>query len=344
MTAEPTAPQKIAGGFVLLTVRQIMATWHACRNRPLGIADFRTWLACHEMVARRSTIDDQRSPTYGFAELARLTGVSHKRTKASVDRLVAAGLLVWSDHLIEFPEPGQLDDEALADTIGGGKGPLAIPRRMLRLLIGGARPALIATVLAILLRCLSRGRGGFKSRGRVKASWIAKVFDVDARRVKQARKELIALGWIKPEPSDQWAMNRWGPAYIIDLAWERAAPAADGPRLPPPPAASGPRLPPPDLHTTIPFGREKNQEPACGETTGVQIPEKREKKSHPGPDLPARLLHPFGGKESKIPPTVDRPKSRPGQKGGHCRRRGWLTCGSRTCATWVGCSSSTSRP
>ena len=57
---------------------------------------------------------------------------------------------------------------------------------------------------------------------------------------QQARKELIDLGWIVPEPDDQWAMNRWGRAYRIDLAWGPAAPR-EGPRLPPPPA---PRWPP----------------------------------------------------------------------------------------------------
>ena len=171
----------------------------------------------------------------------------------------------------------------LADSIGGGEGSLAIPRRILRLLAGGARPALIATVLGILLRCLSRGRGGFKSRGRVKASWIARVFDVDLRRVKQARKELIDLGWIAPEPTDQWAENRWGRAYTIDLAWDRIA-APDGRRLPPPPAAGGRRLPPPDSDPE-PLREEKNQEPAPGGPAGFQIQETAEEQS-PQPTSP----------------------------------------------------------
>jgi hypothetical protein len=298
MTEGHAPPRKIAGGFVLVSVSILLAAWRACRKRPLGIADFRTWLACHEMAARRCTNDHQRSPSYGFDELARLTGVSPKRARASVNRLIHAGLLAWSQHLIEFPEPAPLDDDSLDDTIGGGKGPLAIPRRILRLLVGGARPALIATVLALLLRCLSRGRGGFQSRGRVKASWIAHVFDVDLRRVKEARIELIDLGWITPEPSDQWAMNRWGRAYTIDLDWERAAVAPDpagGPRLPPPPAAGGPRLPPPDLQTKIPFGREKTQKPAPGGPAGDQV---SGRKSEEGP--PSTV---FADPVPVLPPT-----------------------------------------
>ncbi len=280
MQALPVAPQGIAGGFVLVPVQQLLTAWRACQRNPLGVGDFRTWLSCREMLARRCTIDDGRSPTYGFAELARLTGVSGKRARASVNKLVGAGLLTWTDRAIQFPdtEPGPgtgPDHGTLVDSIGGGKGSLAIPRRILRLMVGGARPALIATVLAILLRCLSRGRGGFNSRGRLKASWIARVFDVDLRRVKQARKELIDLGWIVPEHSDQWAENSWGRVYHIDLAWGRTA-VEEGPRLPPPPAAGGRRLPPPDLHPE-PLREDKNQDLASGGPTGVEIQETEEK-------------------------------------------------------------------
>ena len=233
------------------------------------------------MLARRCTLDAGRSPTYGFAELARLTGVSEKRARASVNHLVAAGLLSWSDAVIDFPDGGSRsgpdpDDDPLADSIGGGKGSLAIPRRILRLLAGGARPALIATALAILLRCLSRGRGGFRSRGRVKASWIARTFDVDLRRVKQARKDLIDRGWIVPELTDQWAENSWGRTYHIDLAWDRVAVLLDGRRLPPPPVAGGRRLPPPDLDPEL-LREVKNQEPAPGGPAGVEIQQGGEK-------------------------------------------------------------------
>ncbi len=286
MRAEPVAPRTIAGGFVLVPVRQIMATWRACRRSPLGIADFRTWLACREMVARRCTFDHCRAPAFGLAELSRLTGVSPKRARASVKRLVAAGLLTWSDEVIGFPDAGDPDDDSLADTIGGGQGALAFPRRILRLLAGGERPALIATAIAVLFRCLARGRGGFQSRGRVKASWIAQVFDVDVRRVKHARGELIDLGWIAPEPADQWAMNRWGRAYRIDLGWDRTAPLSDGRRLPPPLPRNGRRLPPPDSHRE-PLREDKNQEPAPGRPAGDEIQEKEEKLIPTPPTVPA---------------------------------------------------------
>ena len=76
--------------------------------------------------------------------MACLLGVTIKRARAAVRRLRDAGLIEWSDDSIGFPEPAnQHDVEALADTIGRGNGSLAVPRRMLRHLVHGGRPALI---------------------------------------------------------------------------------------------------------------------------------------------------------------------------------------------------------
>jgi hypothetical protein len=234
----------------------------------LGIGDFRAWLACRELEARRCGLERGRAPAYGFPELAKLCGVSEKRARASVIRLVAAALLEWSDGAIGFPDPTS-QVPGLEDSIGRGRGLVAIPRRMLRLLAGGARPALIATALGVLLRCLSRRRGGFDGRGRVKASWVADVFGIDLSRVKLARAELVALGWIEPEVSEQWAMNRWGKAYRIRLDWDRADVA--GRRSPPPRPEDGPRSLPPASDREPIQERIKHQEPARrGGPAGVE--------------------------------------------------------------------------
>jgi hypothetical protein len=255
----------IAGGFVLVPVAGLMACWRACQSAPLGIGDFRSYLAAHEMKARRCRLDDGRPGAYSVAELAKLLGVSERRAKASVNRLVAAGLLEWSDGAIGFPDPmqgfdGDLDDPDLENSIGQGRGSIAIPRRMLRFLVAGARPALIATVLGLLLRCLSRRKAGFDGRGRCKASWIARVFGVDPGRVKLARAELVKLGWIEPESSDQWSMNRYGKAFRIDLDWDRPDCRETIPPRPP-----GRReTTPPDLHQEPLQERIQNQEPCPG--------------------------------------------------------------------------------
>jgi hypothetical protein len=274
---------KIAGGFVLLNVAALMIAWRACQARPLGIGDFRTWLACHELVARRCRIHEtrDRSPSYHVAELARLLDVTERRARASVRRLEAAGLIEWSGEAIGFPIPPG-PPEGLEDTIGRGQGSVAIPRRMLRFLAAGARPALIAAVFGLLLRCLSRRKGGFDGWGRVKASWIARVFGVDLRRVKAARRELVELGWIEPEPADQRSERRWGRPYRINLAWEplvkvrdellpKVPPAPDqakpdGPSLPPLPADERPAIATSSVNQEPLRERIQNQEPAGGPT------------------------------------------------------------------------------
>ncbi len=260
----------IAGGFVLIPARLLIKAWHDCRTSPLTPADFRTWLACHEMRARRHSIETDRSPTYTPNELARLLGVTPKRANASLRRLVKAGLVQWEEVAIEFPTLSPEPPEILRDTIGRGVGDVAVPRRILRRLVGGARPALIATALAILLRCLSRRRDGFDGRGRVKSSWIARTFGVDLRRVKAARREWIDLGWIEPETDDQLAMNRWGRTYRINLRWERRH-DPQGAILPPPPAEIVRVLPPPLLDQEPLREEFKNQEPVRSESAGVEV-------------------------------------------------------------------------
>ena len=279
-TVERTAT--IAGGFVLVEVSWLMEAWRACQSRPLGIGDFRTLLAAREMVARRSCSrairhgavgrisSGGREAAYGIVELARLLGVTPKRAGASVRRLEVASLIEWSDSAIGFPDHLFGDEERVADTIGRGRGSVAIPRRMLRFMAGGSRPALIATALGVLLRCLSRRKDGWSGRGRVKAGWIARTFAISIRQAKAARAELVDLRWIEAEDSDQWTMNRWGRAYRIELGWSTSATSGSS-SLTPLPADPCPTSSPPDLQTRIPSGREKDQEPAGRGPTGVEI-------------------------------------------------------------------------
>src|SRR5262249_40216233 len=150
-------------------------------------------------------------------ELQGLTGLSCKRLRASLRRLEAAGLLAWSKSAITFPVSVEgvplADRDGFRDFLGripNRRRLVPVPRRILRLPPGGCRPALIATILGHLFRCLYLKGGQCLPIGRVKASWIADTFGVALRRVKHARQELIALGWLVPLESTQWAMNRWG--------------------------------------------------------------------------------------------------------------------------------------
>jgi hypothetical protein len=275
----------IAGGFVLVPVARLMAAWNACRTRPLGITHFRAWLACREMVARRRGAED-RAPTYTPAELATLVDFAEKRARAALRALETAGLLTWSSSAISFPEPADTAESLLVDSIGRGRGDVAIPRRILRVLCKTGKPSVIAAVLAILCRCLSRRKSGFAAKGRVKASWIARTFAISLRNAKAARSELAGIGWIEKQPSQPWADRKWGRTYRINLHWDpRPTPA--GSTLTPQPAPAGSTLTPPDLQTGNPSGMEKNQEPG-----------------EPGP-AGARLDGQGGEEQTPEPPRLD---------------------------------------
>ena len=121
----------------------------------------RVWFAAWEMRARRCRRPSPLPRRFSLDELQRLTGLSPKRLKASLRRLEAAGLLAWSESAIAFPV--SVEGVPLADRDGfrdflnripNRRRLVPVPRRILRLLAGGCRPAMIATILGHLFRCL----------------------------------------------------------------------------------------------------------------------------------------------------------------------------------------------
>jgi hypothetical protein len=309
---------KPKGGYQLIPAVRLALAWWAYREKLIRLVDLRVWFAACEMVARRCASPAPLPRRFGIDELRQLTGLSAKRLRESLRRLGAARLLGWSESAITFPASPEIVPlrdrngfEQFLGRIPNHRRLVPVPRRILRLLAGGARPALIATILGHLIRCLYLKGGQCLDRGRVKASWIADTFGISLRRVKQARQELIAIGWLIPLKAGQWELNRWGSHVRINLTWSRLdgirpAPADAAPELAPPPPASGPELAPPDSDEE-PLQGNKNQEPASG-PAGFLIP-------HPEEQTPAPL--PVSGTPAaiatgEIPPprsTVERPAS-----------------------------------
>jgi hypothetical protein len=288
---------KPAGGYQLIPALHLALAWWAYHEQLIRLADLRVYFACWEMRARRCRVPSPLPRRFGLDELERLTGLSPRRLRASIRRLETARLLSWSAAAIGFPAAAEaravLDGDGLRrffDRIPNHGRRVPVPRRILRLLAAGCRPALIATILGHLLRCLYMKAGTFQAVGRVKASWIAEVFGVGLRRVKQARRELVAMGWLIPLPSPQGAMNRWGALVRIDLGWARTgtagpaggggpSPAASpGPESAPPAPVCGAETAPPDSSDEELLKGDKNQEPAAGGPSGSSLAQPEEKR------------------------------------------------------------------
>jgi hypothetical protein len=310
---------KPAGGYQLIPAVHLALAWWAYRENLIRLADLRVWFAAWEMRARRCRTPSPLPRRFGLRELERLTGLSPRRLKDALRRLEAARLLVFSKSAVAFPAAAEvlarlLDRDGFRrflDQIPNHGRKVPVPRRILRLLAGGCRPALIATILGHLFRCLYLKGGMCQGLGRVKASWIADTFGVSLRRVKQARQHLIGIGWLIPLASPQWAMNRWGALVRINLSWSRtggmeppaaASPAPVGcPELAPAAPTSGAQSSPPDSDKE-PLQDDKDQEPAAGGPSGfspAQPEEKTPEPVGPVPDVAAPASAPRCAVESR---------------------------------------------
>ena len=265
--------RKPAGGFHFVSVVELASAWWAYSEKLIRIADLRAWFACQEATARRSNGKGGDAPQFGLDEIRGLTGVPVSKLRGSIGRLEAAGLLAWSESALSFGDGHDLGDGFAAFLAGlpNNARRVPVPRRILRLIAGGSRPALIACILGHLLRCLYYRKGSVEPQGRCKASWIAQAFGVSLRRVKEARAELLRLGWLLPEEAPQWALNRWGAWVSINLDWHRLdgiSESSGEPKSAPPRADSVPKLAPPVPDKEPLRERDKNQKPASGGPSG----------------------------------------------------------------------------
>src|SRR5512142_1925368 len=260
--------RKPEGGFAFFSVVQLVLAWTAFREHQIGLKELRVYFALAEMKSRRCGCGDgDPPPEFTPLEVRKLVGGAGGEREA-VNKLVAVGLLrEVSKSTIEFTtDPGELRFlpetlDATLDLIRNNQRPVPVPRRIIRLIAGGARRTLIATILGHLIRCLYYKRGQCHPKGCCKASWIAKVFGVCERSVKGQRRHLVELGWLLPQKTCQHTLNTHGVWLAINLAWngpttaketeheqpvvEQLAPEATALPVPPEvPAATEPSPPP----------------------------------------------------------------------------------------------------
>jgi hypothetical protein len=271
--------KKPSGGFRFLTVQQLCLVWWAYRIRLIRLLDLRVWFAAQEMVARRCQLDSGQVPVFTPHELHGLVGgQGGEHLRAAIRRLEAAGLLTWSTTQLTFAT-SPIDVRGLHDlsafhtmyeAIPNHTRRVPVPRQVVRLIAGGCRPTVIATILGHLIRCLYYREHRCISGGWCKASWIADIFHMDLRNIKAARKHLVSIGWLQILDTPQVLCNRWGSYTLIQLSWTRAAmehqandtahtPSCESP---PPPDFCTSQLPPPHKEHREPLQELKHQEPA----------------------------------------------------------------------------------
>jgi hypothetical protein len=282
------APRKPTGGFIFLSVTQLCLVWWAYLEKLIELRDVRTWFGTWELQARRCLLKPGQQAIYTIEELSSLVGgVGGMHLRASIRRLEAVGLLLWSTSHLSFPKsPEELtvkDTSRLfdmLDAVPNNRRRVPVPRRMVRFLAGARRRCLMATILGHLIRCLYYRNGECSAKGCCTSSWIAKVFGVNGSNVKAARRYLAEMGWLTPLETSQHVRNRYGQWVMINLDW----PGSDTHELPivSPyliPESPKPKLRPPALLSTTesrppiinkkPFQEHKHQKPASGGQAGV---------------------------------------------------------------------------
>ncbi len=250
--------EKPVGGYVLVREGALRAAWHRLAEGEIQLRDFRAWLACFELRARRGQLDtSRRRPTFTPEELGRLVGCPQARlVRASARRLEACGLAGLRAHRLTLRD-GKRE---------AGMGRLVpIPRRLLRLLCEPHSKAFIATVLGHVLRCLFYRRGVIISGGYCKASELAEAFGISERAVRDNRQLLLARGLVTAFDADQRRLNRLGlPARFNLSSAEHDAPVRPAGRTSPAPRSpcTGTLAAGPVEHKNPSIRKINNQNPA----------------------------------------------------------------------------------
>lgn len=238
--------RKPHGGFCFIHENSIHTAWSALQSGEIAMRDLRVWLACHELKARRCTLEEGRTPNYTTDELHSLVGgVGGQHIRKSLRTLERAGMLrIRENELHTMPHE-------VADDPGR---PVPVPRPVLRMLSKSTGRAYVATVLGHLLRCLYYKRGTCRSGGWCKASWIADTFGVAVRAVKEARARLVELGLFRVLNADQLRLNRFGRPLVVCLDWL----SGSAPRS----TQSTTKSAPPEKHKKLSYRRVDHQKPA----------------------------------------------------------------------------------
>lgn len=230
---------KPAGGFISVKVEQLLCVWWGYQAGHISLFDFRVWFGAQLEVARRCRLKKDAPRHFKVADLrAHVGAVGECSVRASLRRLERIGLLRWREDGISFVSSVRsilVDDvstlEELINEVGTPRRPVALPRRLVKLLAKGQvcdrtgahhqlSKARLATLLAHLIRCVHWKKSrGITNEGLCKVSWVVEVFGVCRRAVIAARLFLERLGWMRRHHRPQQFLNRYGSSIEVNLEW-----------------------------------------------------------------------------------------------------------------------------
>ena len=238
------AQPKPEGGFVQITVPELLMAYSAYQERHISLKALHLWFAGHELVKTRLNLEDWQSPNFSSKEFKRLIGGTDRAMRRAFRELRAVGLMTCSESSIELatsPDQLRIDELstfwAMLNAVPKSRRDkkLKIPRRLLLLAAGGARKGLVATLIAQFIWCLFNkqidGEYQILPTGNCKSSWIAKTFGLTTRAVEEQRRHLVNLGVLIPEDQEQWHLNRYGRRYSVNLRWNRPDKAVDNSKI-----------------------------------------------------------------------------------------------------------------
>lgn len=233
------------GCYAIIHENSLFAVWRCFQAGDIELRDVRVWLACHELDNRRCQLGDGRYAKYTIREVHGLVGgAGGRHIRSSLSRLEACDLLRFRERSLDL----------VPACIACDKGRLIpVPRRLLCHLARARGRAYLATALGHLVRCLYLYGDTCRSGGWCKASWVARVFGVAVRAVKEARRRLATLGILRVFRADQKRLNRFGCPVVVGMDW--------GIESAPPRTESDTESAPPYRHKDLSSRRVDHQNP-----------------------------------------------------------------------------------
>ncbi len=234
---EEAVVEKPWGGFVPIALGDIAEVWSAYTHGDLSLYALRGYFAMREMhgwraavKCRSGSVREVRGSITKKEVIETLGGVRRGQARKILAELREANLVSVSKSGILLGE-GQGRAVQVLEAIADGNGRdtkalVPIPRTILRRLATARSKAEVATVLGIAIRCLFLRKRDQQIRcvfgGACSAPWIASVFGVHVRRVREQRRRLIDIGWLR-EASNQapWHERRYGRWFIADPEFGR---------------------------------------------------------------------------------------------------------------------------